>query len=521
MTKPTRPWAVHPFLLAAFPTLYLYSRNAQTVEASEVAWPLGVSVLAAALAFAGLRVLRLDAAKAGLIVSTAVVLFFSFRHGVNLAARLHLGPDREARERIVLAFEAVALAIAAWLVIARAGLARVANDVANASALALAAMTVAGSIVSAWTPEPKRPTEGPTPIEVRSARIDAPRPDVYLVVLDAYGRSDVLREMTGFDNSGFLARLEAKGFVVARDARANYGQTALALASALNLRYLDDLAGETGHDRRPLRRLIADNAVFRAFKGAGYRVVTFASGFDATESFEADLALAPPGHLRTFHALMADQTPLWRLIGQRAARDPHRLHRERILKVFDKLPAASHPDSTPRPTFTFAHVVAPHPPFVFEADGRDASGGEATYSQADSEGWQGLPGHGGPDDYARRYAEQARYVTDRVEQAVGAILATSATPPIIVLMGDHGPGSHFDSAADRPNDVRERYAILAAAYLPEPGRARIGASITPINLMRAVLDECLGTNLGPVADRTFHSSYAHPYVFTEVTKDLD
>ena len=187
-----------------------------------------------------------------------------------------------------------------------------------------------------------------------SARSDFPT--CYLVILDAYGRSDVLKGRIGFDNSGFLERLERKGFVVARSSRANYCQTALSLAATLNLRYLDELAGDPSEDRRPLRRLIAENRVFRSFRQRGYRLVTFASGFDATESFSADLNLAPPGNLRTFHALIADQTPLWLLTGQRASREPHRLHRERTLKVFDELPAVDHPSDGP--TFTFAHVLS-------------------------------------------------------------------------------------------------------------------------------------------------------------------
>ena len=346
----------------------------------------------------------------------------------------------------------------------------------------------------------------------------APRADVYLVILDAYGRSDVLSRGFDYDNAGFLDRLESKGFVVARSSWANYCQTALSIAASLNLRYLDEFAGLSSDDRRPLQSLIADNPTFQAFRESGYRMVTFASGFDATESFDTDLELAPPGHLRTFHALLADQTPLWLLLGQGMAHDPFRRHRQRVLKVFDELPASSQPSD--RPTFTFAHVLAPHPPFVFRADGGDAWSGESAYSLSDSEGWCQLPGHHGPLDYATRYHDQVAYVTDRIEQAIDRILATSKTPPFIVLMGDHGPGSRFDSASDRPNDVVERFAILNASYLGGRSGDRINPTITPINTIRAMLDECLGSHLGSIQDRSFYSSYARPYNFIEVTGEL-
>ncbi len=410
------------------------------------------------------------------------------------------------------------LASVVALVIKKPGFAPFVNDACNASSIALAGLTVFGIVAQIAGDSGARPPRVAEPVAIRPSSTTDRQPDVYLVVLDAYGRSDVLKEMYGFDNSGFLDRLERKGFVVARSSRSNYCQTALSLAATLNLRYLDDLAGNRSSNRLPLKRLITDNAVFRAFRNQGYRLVTFASGFDATESFDTDLTLAPPGNLRTFHALMADQTPLWLLLGQRTSKEPHRMHRERTLKVFDELPASSHPSNGP--TFTFAHVVAPHPPFIFGADGRDVSARETTYSMSDSEGWCGLPGHDGPDDYARRYREQVAYVTDRVEQAVDRILATSATPPIIIIQGDHGPGSHFDSSAASPNDIRERFGILNACYLPERGRGRISPGITPINTLRAVVDECLGTKLGPLDDRSFYSSYQTPYVFIEVTDEL-
>ena len=516
MTK--RPWAIHPFLLAPLPTLLLYSRNLHTVDASEALTPVALSLVATVAAFLVLRACRLDSKRAALIVSACLMLFFAHGHAIRISSRLGVGPDREHRENLALALEAVGLASVVGLALRKPEFARSLNGPCNAASMALAGLTLAGIANREWTETRDRPSRVADPAVVELSPPTARRPDVYFLVLDAYGRSDVLEQIYGFDNSGFLRRLEGKGFVVARSSTANYCQTALSLAATLNVRYLDDLAGSRSTDRLPLKRLITDNAVFRAFRSQGYRLVTFATGFDATDSIDADLMLAPPSHLGTFHALVADQTPLWLLLGRRAAHEPHRMHRDRVLKVFEELPAASHPSTSP--TFTFAHVVAPHPPFVFGADGSDVSGREAAYSLNDSDGWRRLEGHSGPDDYARRYRDQVAYLTDRVERAVDRILATSPTPPIIIIQGDHGPGSHFDAAAERPNDLRERMSILNACYLPDAHRAPIADSITPINTIRLVLDRCFGANLGPLPDRNFYSAYQSPYAFIEVTDEL-
>ena len=513
MTK--RTWIFHPFLLAPLPALLLYSRNLHAVEPAEAMMPVALSLGATGLAFGALRLFRLDGPRAALVVSAGLMLFFSFGLGVRIGERLGIGTDRVVRERLTLAAEATLLASLVGLVLGKPGVVRPLNAACNAASIGLAGLTAFGIGSQVLGDSGARP---PQPSETVPPRMMPPTgrlPDVYFLVLDAYGRSDVLREMYGFDNSAFLGRLEEKGFVVARSSTANYCQTALSLAATLNLRYLDDLAGNRSSNRLLLKRLIGDNAVFRAFRSQGYRLVTFASGFDATESIDADLTIAPPFHLRTFPSLVAGQTPLWLLLGRQRSHDAFRMHRDRIIKVLDELPAA--PDPSGSPTFTFAHILAPHPPFVFGADGRDLSLGEAAYSLNDSEGWCQMEGHEGPDDYARRYRDQVTYLTDRIERVVDRILASSARPPIIIIQGDHGPGSHFNSGAERPNDVVERMSILNACYLPEGDRGLIGDSITPINTLRLVLDHCLGSKLGPIEDRNFYSAYQTPYVFVDVT----
>ena len=516
MTK--RPTIFHPFLLAPLPVLLLYSRNLQAVDPADALMPVALSVLGTGLAFGVLRLLRLEAPKAALIVSAGLMLFFSFGVGVRSAERLGLGRDRVIRERLILALEAAALASVAGIVLRKPAVVRPLNVACDATSIGLAGLAAFGIVAQLRNDPAARPPRAPAPIAPRFTPPAGRRPDVYFLVLDAYGRSDVLKERYGFDNSGFLGRLEGKGFVVARSSTANYCQTALSMAATLNLRYLDDLAGNRSSDRLPLKDRIADNAAFRAFRGQGYRLVTFASGFDATESLGADLTLAPPFHLRTFPSLVAGQTPLWLLLGQQRAQDPYRKHRDRINKVLDDLPIA--PDPSGSPTFTFAHILAPHPPFVFGADGRDLSGGEGAYSLNDSEGWCQMKGHDGPEDYARRYRDQVTYLTNRLERVIDRILASSATPPIILIQGDHGPGSRFDSGAERPNDVDERMSILNACYLPESSRGRIGDAITPVNTLRVVLDESLGSKLGPIEDRNFYSAYQTPYAFIEVTGEL-
>jgi hypothetical protein len=517
MIKPIR--VIHPILIAAFPILLLYSRNMHAVEFSEILLPLGWTLLASGLVWGSLRALRLDGPTSGLIVSTGLLLFFSFGHAVKYTVRLEIGINRQALEGVVLGIEALALALVIVLVLKKPRFVRSLTGFINATASALVVLSLAGIVGQSLTaPGVKPPTAALRPVP-RLSPPEGRLPDVYFLVLDAYGRSDTLRNVIGFDNSAFLARLESQGFFIAGRSTANYCQTALSLSSTLNLGYLDDLAGSRSDDRLPLKHLIAESAVVRGFRSQGYRVVTFDSGFDATESIEGDLTLGPAGNLRTFPTMIVNQTPLWLLLGARADRRPHQMHRERILRTFDELPAATHPSEAP--TFTFAHFLCPHPPFIFGADGRDVSAREGSYSLNDSEAWREVQGHGSSEDYASRYRDQAAYLDSRVEEVVARILSTSKVEPIIIIQGDHGPGSHFQGGADQPNDLRERMTVFNAVYLPKSHRAPIDPSISLVNTFRLVFDRCFGAKLGLVDDRNFYSSYPFPYVFTEVTGKIE
>ena len=507
-----KPPAFHPFLVPLLPILTLYARNFDAVARSELIPPALFALAATLGVWAGLKLCRVDARVAALIASSTLILAFGFGPIARGMTRLGVGRDDALRGGLTLAIEGVAGLSLALVLITRPNLARWLTRPSDAAAVGLVALSVVG-LGSRFVGDPDR--------RPPAARIDplpplfkAPRrPDVYLLILDAYGRSDVLKQRYGFDNSPFLDRLASKGFRVARQSTSNYVQTALSVAATLNFRYLDDLAGSGSTDRKPLRTLIADNAAFRAFRSQGYRIVSFASGFGPTEPARlVDRRLGPKIRLAPFEALLVDQTPFG-LAG--TPLNPHAMHRSRIKAIFDHLPELA---DDPAPTFCLAHVLSPHPPFVFGSRGEDVSSLEGEYSLSDAEGWRDARGHGGVEGYVARYRGQIEYVTRQVESAVDQILAASSEPPIILIQGDHGPGGHFESMSPQPNDLAERLGILNAWLIPGLDAASvIDEAITPVNTFRVVFDHLFRAGLGRLPDRSFYSPYDAPYRLTEVT----
>jgi hypothetical protein len=124
-------------------------------------------------------------------------------------------------------------------------------------------------------------------------------PDVYWIVLDGYGRQDVLSVLYAFDNAQFIAFLTELGFSVAERGTANYTQTTLSLPSTANMVYLPELLADIGVDRASVEDLpprLRNSAIRTFLEEMGYTTVAFETGYLRTEILDADLYIKPPAN---------------------------------------------------------------------------------------------------------------------------------------------------------------------------------------------------------------------------------
>ena len=158
-----------------------------------------------------------------------------------------------------------------------------------------------------------------------------------------------------------------------------------------------------------------------------------------------------------------------------------------------------------------AHVLLPHPPYVFKRDGSFLPSEEEART-TDRQG----------------YVNQLIATNAHITAVIDRVLADSKQPPIIVLQGDEGPypeGTKKDSFnwhRASPAQLRVRSGILNAYYLPE-GRGRSGLydSITPVNSFRVIFNEYFGTGLPLLPDRTYaHETDYHPYRLVDITETV-
>ncbi len=471
-----------------------------------------LSVLAAGLLFAILRLILKDSLKAGLATSVAVLLFSSFGHILNaLGSVIPFASPGVLQIVLVIIFLGSYAFWIRWLVRGSGQLERI-NQYFNLVALILNLMPLITILsfnrqtpqISTWSVEYLQ--QSPDVISAKQIEGVAGEqadslPDIYFIVLDAYTRADVLEAYYGYDNTPFIEFLQERGFYVDPVARSNYDHTDLSIPSALNMVHLDSLPEflrENGYDdseqviRRIAKALVHENQAREVFAELGYDFVTFDSGYEATQVWDADVFVQSPEIEDVglweigFEMLLLDNSfgrAILNLLGDHF--QPHtrmfEAHRERVVYTLETLPTIADMDGD---HLVFAHVVSPHVPFVFGPDGEPIEG-EDPYTLLDAR-----PGN--PQNI-RLYRDQLHYLNQLLMQCVEQILERSDTPPIIILQADHG-SKVFAGDEPLPEErIPLNFPILSAYLLPSGVIGEeLPAPITPVNTLRLVLRETFG-----------------------------
>lgn len=354
----------------------------------------------------------------------------------------------------------------------------------------------------------------PTP----SGRNTPPR-DIYLIVLDGHANGRVLSEVFGFDNSRFEDSLRVLGFLVPRDMRSNYVQTYLSVTSLLNFSQVTQLTedlGPSSTDHSLPTYLVRHNRAARFLREHGYRYVLFPSAwwaatasspladveFDPHQGFdlgyeihrtELRLAVARSSLLRY---VLPDELPQVPMVAQ-------------FLRSFEGLREVP---LDPAPTFTFAHLLLPHIPYILDERCRPLAHPVADDQEADT-----------PAQRAA-YVAQVRCADRLVLELVTTLLRRSRTPPIILIVGDHGPrftdvGFYGHPARVSTAFVRERFGALGAFYLPAGGGSAFREPVTLVNVLGDVLRYYLGATV-PRSDDAMYVSGQELYRFYPVDPRL-
>jgi hypothetical protein len=513
--------------------------NIAQVRGADVIGSLVIVTAATVLAWGAIYLLIRHQIKSALVISVFLILFFAYGHiqgSVDyLLNTLRLGisiGDRQENQAILLIISVIILISAAFLTFkSGSDLSKVTGFL---NVFSLAVVLIIGAkwcyayfnapndaiqqYILAWEngrledlPELGSPQK-------KTDLAGKPLPDIYYIILDGYGRSDILKSMYSFDNSDFLDKIKERGFYIAEESTPNYNFTWLSLSSSLNFMYLDGVANQIGTRTRytlPLEVMIEDNRLFRILRSYGYKIVTFASEDPVVDLTSADVYLNfSSSGLNAFQNELYNTTPLPTLLNVLSLKDQYDLHRERVRYMLDHLPEVR--SGIEGPLFVFAHILAPHPPFVFDENG-DPVQPDYPFSWADASNYMAVSAR---DSYITGYQKQAQFISKRMQATIDQILSNSPRSPIIIIQGDHGPGAMFDLGSLENSNLNERMSILNAYYFPDQDYKDIYPGITPVNSFRVVLNRFLAANFELLADRNYFVTLDRPYNFIDVTDAL-
>jgi hypothetical protein len=508
-----KPLVIHPFLLALFPIVFLYAHNIEMVLVYEILLPAVATLGFTLLSILLLRMVLGEVRKAGMIVSVFWVLFFSYSRAfviVEIFLESRLGGN--SGDALLLLGWAILFGLYVYLTIKTADPGNW-TKILNVVAVSVIAIPLVG--VGAYEFRAKRISHSLSGRAAEHSKVNPMgearevHPDIYYIVLDRYASSSTLQELFHFDNRGFTEYLASKGFYIALEARANYARTFQSLAAALNMEHLTYLTDELGRDysdQTIVYAMLRDYEVWRFLKSRGYTFLHFGSRWEPTRrnkyadvNFTLQSAEFP---------MMLYRTTLLYPIGVKLGLPDHRqMQQQAVLRKLDKL--AEVPNIA-EPTFVFAHILLPHPPYMFGAKGEMLTQ-EDVQARTEKE----------------NYLNQLAFTNEKIKELVDRILSESDRPPIIVLQADEGPLDFLEGFDGKQTNwrklsdetLRAHMRVFSAYYLPNTDYEDIlYPSVTPVNSFRIIFDHYFSTNYGLLEDTSYiFEDLRHPYAFIDVT----
>jgi hypothetical protein len=494
----------HPFLFAVYPLLFLLGHNLAIVEPTEIILPLALTLAFVAAAVVIARRLGGRPHVVGLAVTIAVMWFFGYgRLGFAVGSFVR----RFAEPTYVLYPLWALVAVLAILACRRVKGGAVATQILNIVSIVLVVISVL-SIASRLNAQPAGVSNA---AGLLGPDIDIDddvktKPNIYYFVFDRYAGDETLRTHHAWDNGKFLGALEDRGFVVPERAYTNYPTTTLSLASTMNMTYLDPLASAVPPDYQllvPFHEAIKSSRLVHALKGAGYSYAHIGSWWDPTRTSALATTRIQTLPVSEFGRVILTTTALAPVarevlgLGELPV-----LHRRVALEQFDALGRVA---TMRGPKFVFAHILMPHPPYVFTKDG------DTKVEQPRTVGTK-----------MAAYVDQLKYTNAKILKALDQILAVDPDP-VIVIQADEGPNPLYGSLnhPDWPNadgkSIVTKYQILAAFRLPGVPPTAVADTVTSVNTFRFVLSHYLGADLEPLPDRMFGSKKGAPYRFVDMT----
>ena len=359
----------------------------------------------------------------------------------------------------------------------------------------------------------------PDPDLVRKGGTITAKPDIYYLVFDRYGSTETLKNIYSYDNSDLLNFLSSQGFINRTLAYANYPFTMSSVSSTMAMNYFPEFQkkfADSGdwHSAFPYRSILNNPPIAQILKKDGYQYNQVSSWWDFTRVGIA----ADSNPTRSFRLTLLGRhfflSDLQRDIINKSVLSPWlkkglslsnlsllkydlnlnpRQNFESQIAALKKL--AARPDKS-TPQFSFAHILVPHDPYIFTADGSTPSYSGDRTDEGVAE--------------TIKYTNQLTYLNKRIKDLIANIRRQSSNAAI-VIQADEGPypsefrfqlkpGHYYDPAKLALPQMKQKFSILASYYMPGFDMQKLKEINASVNTFRFILNNYLGYSLPLLPD---------------------
>jgi len=298
----------------------------------------------------------------------------------------------------------------------------------------------------------------------------AENPNVYHIILDEYTDNEILMKKFGYNNSVFIEYLKQNNFIVPEKIFSISPSTPNELSSILNMEYSKSLGWVSDNYKK-----MNNNKVMSVFSENHYTIIETNSMMRYKNFSHVDENLCY--NTNFINSEFLDQLLNKSIIRYFMEKHQENTRRDTVRCTFDALTQI--PTTLERPTYVFAHLYVPHPPFLFGPNGESVTPDHDEISGLQS--WENPEG----------YVNQLIYATSEVSKVIDNIIEKDPSA-IIIIQGDTGTLTGTDLNIKKTfDDIYQAHSILYAIKINESINPQ---KINPVNTYRIIFNHIFDSN---------------------------
>ena len=174
------------------------------------------------------------------------------------------------------------------------------------------------------------------------------------------------------------------------------------------------------------------------------------------------------------------------------------IFRKKVNNIFNKLPELANSKDC---KFVFAHIMAPHPPYVF------GENGESVYYEDKGK------------NRKQAFINQLKYINKRTADVIEDLVhINNGRNKIIVLQGDHGTRENLpnDIYSFSQNWTQETFGNLSAVYFSDKSKMNNINYYSSTNTFRVIFNKQFNQDIELLEDIKYYTDFTFPLKFQTI-----